>query len=146
MPGNAMSCLDPNYKTICILVSGPSGMGKTTICDKLQSDKTMLISMDHIHAVIRKFDDPILLPYFNEIGSSYQCINVFSALIEEFCPEYYAQKIFENIIETVACYPIIVIEGYTLSMPKFRKFLIEKLEEHNFIVWSLVKGDYNLQS
>lgn len=139
MPGNAMDHLDQDFKTICILVSGLGGIGKTTLCGKLQSDKTITISIDHITETMSKLNDPILSPYFFISEPINYNIVTFSVLIDKNYPEYYAQIIFENIIKMVPKYPIIIIEGFTLSMPNIRKCLVETLERNNFVIWSLIR-------
>ena len=139
MPGPPKSHLDSDYKPICILIPGDGWIGKTTLCAQLQSDKVATISLDQMTQSVYDLNDPELMPLFERTQPLYLNIGILSTIFEESCPKYYAQKVFECSMKIAKDHPVIIMEGFTLTMCNIRESLEELLKKNNYIIWSLAR-------
>lgn len=140
MPGEPKSHIEDNYKPLCILVNGDGWAGKTTLCHILQSRKVGLIKLDDVIEMIHKSNDPVLMPTFCRVEPICMNIGMLSVMFERTIYEYFTTKIVEYTLELAQNYPLIILEGFTLSMPRIKAKLIELMESNDYIVWSLIKN------
>ena len=140
MPGDPKSHIDDSYKPLCILVNGDGWAGKTTLCSILASRKVAIIKLDNIIQDIYELKDPVLMPYFSKVEPICLNIGMLSIIFESVLSEYFTIKLVEFILESARNYPLIIIEGFTLSMPNIRSELMQLMEANNYIIWSLIKN------
>lgn len=140
MPGEGKSYIVDNYKPLCIFVNGDGWAGKTTLCNILESRKVGIIKLDEIIQNIYESNDPVLMPHFAKVEPICLNIGILSIMFERTIPKYFAKKIVEFTIESAQNYPVIIMEGFTLSMPNIRSNLMQLLEDNNYVIWSLIKN------
>ncbi len=60
------------------------------------------------------------------------------------CPEDFGRELVDKRLSIDK--PVILIEGYTISLPKIRATIVKKLRERNVYIWNLTREAFRILS
>ncbi len=130
--------LHGEYKKTIIIVTGESGIGKSTICNELLSDNLNYISVD-VSCIQTDHNIKEILDFVKLHGNqSLYKLHILSPIISDKCSIEFVDYFFEKYIINNENLNII-LDGYIFKFKNILDYFIEKCKLHDFRVWKLVR-------
>lgn len=136
MPGLPIQPTDPKFLPIVIFLTGNSGIGKSTLANVLASTTVHHVILDHYIISLPSWSksEKCINIHKKYSNVSYQ-IDLISKEIDDTCADEFANEIIDR--ECPNDKPVILVEGYTASLPRIRESMINKFKNRKYVIWSL---------
>ena len=136
MPGPPILPSDPKFSPVVIFLAGASGIGKSTLANVLISSNVHHFDLDNLVFTISSWSKSTKCI---SIRSKYHHrahlqIDKISKEIDQNCADEFVNDLLDQNSFTT---PVLLVEGYTASLPRIHNALIDKFRERRYNIWSL---------